>query len=308
MDQLRKLIMNGQVDQALEALVEITRQRNSPRQNDPILLLSNYNNMRRKAQLGLNDFSEDFNKITYAVLELIDDIEKSDGLTTAANGGTANNGPTLEQITERLQSLEKMLELMLDRIELMRNPAFENFRRSRMWNYIEPTTRNHLMTASAMENNETIDDYSVVLAQFAEALETELDSKVFQPYQKIWLEKFPTMKREEYMDQMAGNFKNILYEFQYNNQKLTLNQMVGILGECLDSEILSAAENKVVPMRQFFSKTFRIKNPPALYQALHQLKAAKLQRATRNFIFTREESEKLKVSIFDVLGNIQKSE
>jgi hypothetical protein len=300
MEYIRRYIINGQVEQALEELVKIGQQHKYAKLNDLRLLLTDYNTLKRESKLGLGEHSESINRINLSTLTYIDEME----VLFAGQVALVETDKTAEaRILEQLQQLSGKVELLLNFMGQMRNPLFENFRRSRMWNFLDAQSRNHLMAAVALENNETLDDFSPVVTEYGKALENELNVKIFSPFKELFLAQHPKMDRNQYMQQTYGDFKQILFAFLYKNEKLTLNQMVGMIYEGIHTH--KETPDKLFSPRTYFYQFCRLKNAAKYLHALDQLREAKLIKSARNFVYTRQETEEFKDWVFDVLMNMQ---
>lgn len=300
MEYLRKHITDGQIVQALEELVKIANRHNYAEKNDLNLLLSQYNILKRESNLGLGEHSGEIARIALSTLEYIDKMEAAFGELVKTEDTAQDAGA---RMLEQLKQLTGKVDLLLNIMGQWRNPLFENFRRSRLWNLLDGRSRNHLMAAVALENNEALDDFGPVATEYGKALENELLIKLFQPYRDMFLAQYPKMDRNQYMQQTYGNFKQVLFAFLYKNEKLTLNQMVGMLYEGLST--LKDQPDKLFSPRAYFYQFFRLKNVPAFINALDHLQDVKLLRSARNFIYTRQEIDEFKDWIFDVLANMQ---
>ncbi len=300
MEYLQQYIINGQVELALEEMVKIGQQHKFAKINDVMTLLANYKTIKRESMLGLGEHSERINVINLATLTYIDEMKElfAGQVTLVETEKTAE-----ERMLEQLQQLTGKVELLLNFMGQMRNPLFENFRRSRLWNFLDTQSRNHLMAAVALENNDTLDDFSPVVTEYGKALENELLVKIFSPFKDLFLVQHPKMDRNQYMQQTYGDFKQILFAFLYKNEKLTLNQMVGMIYEGIHTH--KDTPDKLFSPRMHFYQAVRLKNAVKFIHALDQLREAKLIKSARNFVYTRQETEEFKDWVFDVLMNMQ---
>ncbi|MBK8704110.1 MAG: hypothetical protein IPN33_11170 [Saprospiraceae bacterium] len=210
MEYLRQFVIDGQLEQALKEMVKIGQQNKFARINDLRALLTNYNTLKRESKLGLGEHSEQTNRIISATFAYIDEMDAlfAGQVTLVETEKTAE-----ERMLEQLQQLTGKVELLLNFMGQMRNPLFENFRRSRLWNLLDGQSRNHLMAAVALENNDTLDDFSPVVTEYGKALENELLVKIFSPFKDLFLVQHPKMDRNQYMQQTYGDFKQILFAF-----------------------------------------------------------------------------------------------
>lgn len=300
MEYIRQFVIDGQLEQALKELVKIGQQNKYARLTDLRVLLTDYNTLKRESKLGLGEHSEQTNRIISATFDYIDEMD----VLFAGQVNLVETDKTAEAlILEQLQQLTGKVELLLNFMGQMRNPLFENFRRSRLWNLLDGQSRNHLMTAVALENNETLDDFSPVVTEYGKALENELNVKIFLPFRELFLKDNPKFDRNQYMQSTYGDFKQILYAFLYKNEKLTLNQMVGMIYEGIHTH--NDTPDKLFSPRTYFYQAVRLKNAVKFIQALDQLREAKLIKSARNFVYTRQETEEFKDWVFDVLMNMQ---
>lgn len=300
MEYIRQFVIDGQLEQALKELVKIGQQNKYARLTDLRVLLTDYNTLKRESKLGLGEHSEQTNRIISATFDYIDEMD----VLFAGQVNLVETDKTAEAlILEQLQQLTGKVELLLNFMGRMRNPLFENFRRSRLWNLLDGQSRNHLMTAVALENNETLDDFSPVVTEYGKALENELNVKIFLPFRELFLKDNPKFDRNQYMQSTYGDFKQILYAFLYKNEKLTLNQMVGMIYEGIHTH--NDTPDKLFSPRTYFYQAVRLKNAVKFIQALDQLREAKLIKSARNFVYTRQETEEFKDWVFDVLMNMQ---
>ncbi|NUQ26136.1 MAG: hypothetical protein HUU34_19470 [Saprospiraceae bacterium] len=300
MEYIRQLVIHGQLEQGLEELIKIGRENKFAKQNDLLLLLTNYNNLQRESKLGLDDHSAKINGIIRTTFTYIDEMEIA---FAGVLKPVETDKDTETRILDQLRQLSGKVELLLNFMGQMRNPLFENFRRSRLWNLLDGQSRNHLMTAVALENNETLDDFSPVVTEYGKALENELNVKIFLPFRELFLKDNPKFDRNQYMQSTYGDFKQILYAFLYKNEKLTLNQMVGMIYEGIHTH--NDTPDKLFSPRTYFYQAVRLKNAVKFIQALDQLREAKIIKSARNFVYTRQETEEFKDWVFDVLMNMQ---
>lgn len=75
-DDVKRLIGDGKTQQAIDMLQEIVEGRDTDLLNQTLLLESQFKDLQRKMQLGLEDANAEINRIKNTLLILCDDVEK----------------------------------------------------------------------------------------------------------------------------------------------------------------------------------------------------------------------------------------
>ncbi|MCB0705551.1 MAG: hypothetical protein KDC34_09595 [Saprospiraceae bacterium] len=302
---IRQYIKNAETGQALETLLTFVNRYFGGEEQDEVLLLhSKFSDYQVRLRQNLVEDDIERNQINLAVLKICrvleakTPVENIHPLTPAASNSTNHVNERLSQLDAQLRMVHKMLERLTD-------DEMDRFQRSRIWDQLEPQTKDHLLAAIALDRDDYLEDYASVILELCEGLEFELRSKIFLPYRSAFKKDGRTVDREYFYDHSVSQVKNHLYDFLYKDKDLTLSQMVRVLYENLESRNDVKDNLKFLHILEFLFSRFKIKNMDPLIKVLKFMSQARFDRKSKSFIVSVEEASQYKKMVVAILSGIQ---
>ncbi|MBR9919964.1 MAG: hypothetical protein GYB31_03935 [Bacteroidetes bacterium] len=304
---IRNLIRNAATDQALDALSELVNNGFGPEQQDEVsLLFAKYSDFKIKLRKNLiqdGDADVQKNQINLTILSICRELEPQLPEETETPAKIEN---TEQPLDLRLKKLENQLEMIHRMLERLTDDALDRFQHTRIWQQLDDLTRDHLLAATAMERDDYLEDYSIVVLQLCEALENELRQKIFRPYREAWISDGRQPEKELFYDHNVGQVKNHLYRFLMEDGDLSLSQMIWVLHDNLNEhETINRDTEHFLHFLKFLFHRFRIKNLTRVLKILETLSNNRYDRKARSFVFSKEEADNFKQMSIDLLSMIQ---
>jgi hypothetical protein len=298
---IRRFIINAETEQALESLLGYLQDCNdTDRCNEIILLYGDFNDFRKKARKGLGEYNTEKNRINLAILSICRELDE---LEEDHNG----NGPEPEpsDLHKRLDQIEGQMQLLYKMMERLTDDGMERFQHSQIWKYLEQKTRDHILAAVAMERDDYLEDYNVVVLEYCEALENELLEKIFLPYRVAFRKDHPEIQKEVFYRHGVSQVKNQLYRFLTGEEEsITLNQMLRILFDHFTSKEESQ-DTPYLSVLEFIYRKFKIKNLNNFVTILSEMSEVKYDKTAKVFFYNKEESDHVKKNVLNIFSYLQ---
>lgn len=307
-ETIRRYITNAQEDKAFNELLDLVSRKFPDRKNEAILLCSDYNSHSRNRHLGIGEFAKGKNRIILGLLEMLDNLEAMVPETPDQNPASADFN-----IYEKLNLLEKNIQLILDIQYNQTNGNYLSFRNSSLWKDLEKESRELFEEIYLSEREMNLDNHAYVRANLAKVLEIEFNNKLFDPFRKAYSidpkDSEAKDQRNQFMEEMKGNCKHLFFDFLAGKrQSMSINQMIDIL---YHNFLLINKENKRelkgwgLDFYRFIHKVYRIKLKNRIYDDFKVLHRLDLSLQPEIFVFTDYEVAEFKHRVLNILSAFQ---
>ena len=296
-ETLRLFVMKAQTHKAIDELYQFCNQNNISEYIDQIVLLSsNLTEIKNSEVLGLGRYIEEKNRINLALLDIIKKLEEQITNQEQILTGTAEN-------TERLDLIESKIDFLLRHIEKNDDLAYYGFSNSKLWDSLEPSSKENLINANIIEKNGVQDDYADAILLYLNAVATELEIKFLQKFkEEIRKEK---IDRAKVVSDMKGNNKGVFFDYLVREGKLSLNQ----ISEIMLQNIFLIEKTNLIGIGTIFFKifhsVFKVKNKKKITNFFEKYSYFKEGKRVRGFSQTLIDVVNTKDNVVSLFLNLQ---